>query len=157
MTRTPATVALNAAGIDFTARSYDHDPAVTSYGDEMAAATGAPRERVFKTLVAEVDGRLVVGVVPIAGHLDQKALAAAVGGKRCVLADPGLAERATGYVRGGISPLGQRKRLPTVLDHSATSHATIWVSGGRRGFSIELAPTDLLTLTGAHLAPIARA
>ncbi|GAA2727741.1 Cys-tRNA(Pro) deacylase [Streptomyces nogalater] len=153
---TPATVALTAAGVDFTLHSYDHDPSHPSYGEEAAEALGVSSDRVFKTLVAEVDGSLVVGVVPVAGSLDLKALAAAVGGKRATMADPALAERTTGYVRGGISPLGQRKRLPTVLDDSAGAHPTICVSAGRRGLEVELAPDDLAKLTEATLAPIAK-
>ncbi|MEW2514905.1 Cys-tRNA(Pro) deacylase [Streptomyces sp. NPDC046870] len=153
---TPATVALTAAGVDFTVHAYDHDPSHPSYGEEAAQAMGVSPERVFKTLVADVDGSLVVGVVPVAGSLDLKALAAAVGGKRAAMADPALAERTTGYVRGGISPLGQRKKLPTVLDDSAESHATICVSAGRRGLEVELAPGDLAKLTEAVLAPIGR-
>ncbi|MFF3646770.1 Cys-tRNA(Pro) deacylase [Streptomyces sp. NPDC002564] len=153
---TPATVALTAAGTAFTVHSYEHDPAHPSYGDEAAEAMGVSPERVFKTLVAEVDGELTVAVVPVAGSLDLKALAAAVAGKRAVLADPAAAERTTGYVRGGISPLGQRKRLRTVLDDSARAHATICVSAGRRGLEVELAPDDLAELTGAVLAPIGR-
>ncbi|MFE9095147.1 Cys-tRNA(Pro) deacylase [Streptomyces sp. NPDC007264] len=154
---TPATVALTAAGVDFTVHSYDHDPSHPSYGEEAAEAMGVSAERVFKTLVADVDGALVVGVVPVAGSLDLKALATAVGGKRAAMADPTLAERTTGYVRGGISPLGQRRRLRTVLDASASSHGTICVSAGRRGLEVELAPEDLAKLTDATLAPIARA
>ncbi|MGP2438046.1 Cys-tRNA(Pro) deacylase [Streptomyces sp. JW3] len=154
---TPATVALTAADVPYTVHSYDHDPAHPSYGEEAAEAMGVPPERVFKTLVADVDGALTVAVVPVAGKLDLKALAAAVGGKRAAMADPALAERTTGYVRGGISPLGQRKRLRTVLDDSATGHPTICVSAGRRGLEIELAPTDLATLTDAVLAPVGRA
>jgi Cys-tRNA(Pro)/Cys-tRNA(Cys) deacylase len=153
---TPATVALASAGVAHTVRSYDHDPSHPSYGEEAAEALGVPPERVFKTLVAEVDGRLTVAVVPVAGSLDLKALAAAVGGKRAAMADPALAERTTGYVRGGISPLGQRKKLPTVLDSSATGHPTICVSAGRRGLEVELAPLDLAKLTEAVLAPIGR-
>ncbi|AEY88808.1 MULTISPECIES: Cys-tRNA(Pro) deacylase [Streptomyces] len=153
---TPATVALTAAGVDFTVHAYDHDPSHPSYGEEAAEAMGVSPERVFKTLVADVDGSLVVGVVPVAGSLDLKALAAAVGGKRAAMADPALAERTTGYVRGGISPLGQRKKLPTVIDDSAESHATICVSAGRRGLEVELAPGDLAKLTEAVLAPIGR-
>ncbi|MGW3465194.1 Cys-tRNA(Pro) deacylase [Streptomyces olivaceoviridis] len=153
---TPATVALTAAGVDFTVHAYDHDPSHPSYGEEAAEAMGVSPERVFKTLVADVDGSLVVGVVPVAGSLDLKALAAAVGGKRATMADPALAERTTGYVRGGISPLGQRKKLPTVIDDSAESHATICVSAGRRGLEVELAPGDLAKLTEAVLAPIGR-
>ncbi|MER7839932.1 Cys-tRNA(Pro) deacylase [Streptomyces sp. NPDC096040] len=154
---TPATVALTAAGVDFTVHSYDHDPSHPSYGEEAAEAMGVSPDRVFKTLVADVDGTLTVAVVPVAGSLDLKALAAAVGGKRAAMADPALAERTTGYVRGGISPLGQRKKLPTVLDASASSHTTICVSAGRRGLEVELSPGSLATLTGATLAPIGRA
>ncbi|MFE1945965.1 Cys-tRNA(Pro) deacylase [Streptomyces massasporeus] len=154
---TPATVALTAAGATYTVHSYDHDPAHPSYGEEAAEAMGVSPDRVFKTLVADVDGALTVAVVPVAGQLDLKALAAAVGGKRAAMADPALAERTTGYVRGGISPLGQRKKLPTVLDESAASHPTICVSAGRRGLEVELAPEDLAKLTEAVLAPVARA
>ncbi|GAA2924823.1 MULTISPECIES: Cys-tRNA(Pro) deacylase [Streptomyces] len=154
---TPATVALTTAGVDFTVHSYDHDPAHPSYGEEAAEAMGVSPDRVFKTLVADVDGTLTVAVVPVAGQLDLKALAAAVGGKRATMADPTLAERTTGYVRGGISPLGQRKRLPTVLDESASSHPTICVSAGRRGLEVELAPEALAKLTEAVLAPVSRA
>ncbi|WP_320776240.1 Cys-tRNA(Pro) deacylase [Streptomyces sp. CRN 30] len=154
---TPATVALTAAGVPFTVHSYDHDPAHPSYGEEAAEVMGVSPDRVFKTLVADVDGALTVAVVPVAGKLDLKALASAVGGKRAAMADPALAERTTGYVRGGISPLGQRKPLPTVLDDSASGHATICVSAGRRGLEIELSPADLARLTGAVLAPVGRA
>ncbi|MFF9314408.1 Cys-tRNA(Pro) deacylase [Streptomyces sp. NPDC014748] len=153
---TPATVALTAAGVDFTVHAYDHDPSHPSYGEEAAGAMGVSPDRVFKTLVADVDGNLTVAVVPVAGSLDLKALASAVGGKRAAMADPALAERTTGYVRGGISPLGQRKKLPTVLDASATAHATICVSAGRRGLEVELAPQDLAALTNATLAPVGR-
>ncbi|MFE3037474.1 Cys-tRNA(Pro) deacylase [Streptomyces canus] len=154
---TPATVALTTAGVSFTVHAYDHDPAHPSYGEEAAEAMGVSPERVFKTLVADVDGALTVAVVPVAGSLDLKALATAAGGKRAAMADPALAERTTGYVRGGISPLGQRKKLPTVLDASASAHDTICVSAGRRGLEVELAPKDLAGLTNAVLAPIARA
>ncbi|WP_445400321.1 Cys-tRNA(Pro) deacylase [Streptomyces sp. LE64] len=153
---TPATVALTAAGTAFTVHAYAHDPGHPSYGEEAAQAMGVSPERVFKTLVAEVDGELTVAVVPVAGSLDLKALANAVGGKRAAMADPAAAERVTGYVRGGISPLGQRKRLRTVLDASAGEHPTICVSAGRRGLEVELAPADLQALTGAALAPIGR-
>ncbi|MCP9992974.1 MULTISPECIES: Cys-tRNA(Pro) deacylase [Streptomyces] len=153
---TPATVALTAAGVPFTVHSYDHDPSHPSYGEEAAEAMGVSPDRVFKTLVADVDGALTVAVVPVAGQLDLKALASAAGGKRASMADPALAERTTGYVRGGISPLGQRKKLPTVLDASATRHETICVSAGRRGLEVELAPADLAQLTSAVLAPIGR-
>ncbi|WP_435245501.1 Cys-tRNA(Pro) deacylase [Streptomyces sp. NRRL F-5630] len=153
---TPATVALARAGTAYTLHAYAHDPAHPSYGEEAAEALGVTPDRVFKTLVAEVDGALTVAVVPVAGTLDLKALAVATGGKRAVMADPAAAERTTGYVRGGISPLGQRKALPTVIDDSAASHATICVSAGRRGLEVELSPGDLATLTKAVLAPIGR-
>jgi Cys-tRNA(Pro)/Cys-tRNA(Cys) deacylase len=153
---TPATVALTAARTEFTLHSYAHDPAHTSYGEEAAEALGVPPARIFKTLLAEVDGALTVAVVPVAGSLDLKALASAVGGKRASMAEPAVDERATGYVRGGISPLGQRRRLPTVLDESALEHATVFVSAGRRGLEVELAPKDLAELTGAVVAPVGR-
>ncbi|MFI5618440.1 Cys-tRNA(Pro) deacylase [Streptomyces sp. NPDC051567] len=153
---TPAVAALTAAGAEFTTHAYAHDPAHPSYGQEAAQALGVAPERVFKTLVAEVDGVLTVAVVPVSGSLDLKALASAVGGRRAALADPALAERTTGYVLGGISPLGQRKRLRTVLDASAAAHPTVCVSAGRRGLEVELAPAVLTALTAAVLAPIAR-
>ncbi|MFE6865207.1 Cys-tRNA(Pro) deacylase [Kitasatospora sp. NPDC057692] len=153
---TPATVALETAAVPFTVHSYEHDPAAASYGGEAAEALGVPAERVFKTLVADVDGVLTVGVVPVAGQLDLKALAAAVGGKRAAMADPAAAERSSGYVLGGISPLGQRRPLRTVVDAGALAHPTVFVSGGRRGLEVELSPADLVALTGARTAPIAR-
>ncbi|PNE41889.1 Cys-tRNA(Pro) deacylase [Streptomyces noursei] len=153
---TPATVALTAAGVPFTVHAYEHDPAAASYGEEAAEALGVSPDQVFKTLLADVDGTLTVAVVPVSGSLDLKALAAAVGGKRATMADPAAAERSTGYVLGGISPLGQRKRLRTVLDASAQGRPTVCVSAGRRGLEVELAPDDLVALTGARLAPIAR-
>ncbi|MCX3063480.1 Cys-tRNA(Pro) deacylase [Streptomyces beihaiensis] len=154
---TPATVALTAAGTEFTVHSYEHDPEHPSYGEEAAEAMGVSPDRVFKTLVADVDGQLTVAVVPVAGRLDLKALAAAVGGKRAAMADPALAERTTGYVRGGISPLGQRKKLRTVIDATARDHATVCVSAGRRGLEVELAPEALAALTDAVLAAVSRA
>lgn len=153
---TPATVALSGAEVEFTVHAYDHDPAVTSYGQEAAQALGVDPGQIFKTLVADVEGKLTVAVVPVGGSLDLKALAAAVGGKRATMADPAAAERTTGYVRGGISPLGQRRPLPTVVDSSASDHVTVCVSAGRRGLEIELAPADLIALTRATVAPIAR-
>jgi Cys-tRNA(Pro)/Cys-tRNA(Cys) deacylase len=153
---TPATVALTAAGIAFTAHTYAHDPATTNYGLEAATALALDPDRVFKTLLADAEGRLVVGIVPVTGMLDLKSLAAAVGAKRAVMADPAVAERKTGYVVGGISPIGQKTALPTVLDETAALWETIYVSGGRRGFDIELAPDDLLRITGGRLADIAR-
>ncbi|MFN8078719.1 MAG: Cys-tRNA(Pro) deacylase [Kineosporiaceae bacterium] len=155
---TPALAVLAAAGVAHTVRAYDHDTTAHSrglaYGLEAAQALGVPAEQVFKTLLAEVDGRLTVAIVPVTVQLDLKALAAAIGGKRAVMADPALAERTTGYVVGGISPLGQRKRLPTVLDASASEHAAILVSAGRRGLDVEVSAADLAALTGAVLAPI---
>ncbi|MCP3756527.1 Cys-tRNA(Pro) deacylase [Streptomyces sp. TBY4] len=153
---TPAIVALTAVGAEFTVHAYEHDPAHPSYGEEAAEALGVSPAQVFKTLLADVDGSLVVAVVPVSGSLDLKALASAVGGKRAAMADPALAERTTGYVLGGISPLGQRKRLPTVLDASASGFPAICVSAGRRGLEVELAPATLTTLTSATVAPIAR-
>lgn len=153
---TPATLALTGLGIPFTPRPYQHDPSTTAFGLEAAAALGVDPSRVFKTLMTEVDGLLVVAVVPVSVQLDLKALAAAVGGKRARLADPAVAERKTGYVVGGISPIGQRTALPTVLDASASDHETVFVSGGRRGFDLELAPEGLRTAASAVLAPIAR-
>lgn len=153
---TPATAELARLGVEFVVRAYEHDAGATDFGREAAEALGVPAERVFKTLLAEVDGELVVGIVPVSGLLDLKALATAFGGKRAVMADPAVAERRTGYVVGGISPLGQRSRLRTALDVSASAFETVLVSGGRRGFDIELAPGDLATATAAILAPIAR-
>jgi Cys-tRNA(Pro)/Cys-tRNA(Cys) deacylase len=152
---TPATALLTSQGVSHTVHTYDHDPRHASYGTEASQTLGLSPDRVFKTLVAEVDGALTVGVVPVAAQLDLKALAAAVGGKKAKMADVAAAERATGYVAGGISPLGQRKRLPVVLDASATNFDTIFCSGGRRGLEIELSPTDLARLANAILAPIA--
>jgi Cys-tRNA(Pro)/Cys-tRNA(Cys) deacylase len=153
---TPATAILGKQGIAHIVHSYQHDPARGGYGLEASEALGLPPERVFKTLVADVDGQLTVAVVPVAGQLDLKALAAAAGGKRAALADRSAAERATGYVAGGISPLGQRRRLPVVVDASAMEFATIYCSGGRRGLEIELAPADLARAAGAAVAAIAR-
>ena len=154
---TPALRALHAAGVPYTVREYEHDPrSELSFGMEAAQALGVEPARVFKTLVAEVDGRLVVAVVPVTGELDLKALAAAVGGKRAAMAERAAAERATGYVVGGISPLGQRQRLAVVVDVTALDHATVLVSAGRRGADVELAPGDLVALTGASTARIGR-
>ncbi len=153
---TPATVALVKAGVAHVVHPYEHDPAAPSYGEEAATALGVSASRVFKTLLAEVDGTLVVGVVPVSGSLDLKALASAIGGKRAVMADPATAERVTGYVVGGISPLGQRRPLPTVVDATALDHPTVFVSGGRRGLDVELAASDLIALTKATTAPIGR-
>ena len=152
---TTATLALERARVPFTLHEYAHDPRHDSYGLEASEALGVPPERVFKTLVAAVDGQLAVGVVPVHRQLDLKALAAAVGGKKAVLAEVAVAERATGYVAGGISPVGQKRRLPVVIDASALEQATMFCSAGRRGLEIELAPADLVTAAGATVAPIA--
>lgn len=151
---TPAVQALLRAGIEFSEHPYDHDPNHPSYGLEAAAVLGLEPHTVFKTLLAVVDARLVVAVLPVTSSLSLKALAAAVGGKRASLASPADAERATGYVVGGISPLGGRKALPTVVDSSAARLATMYVSGGRRGFDVGLAPADLIRLTRAVTADV---
>jgi Cys-tRNA(Pro)/Cys-tRNA(Cys) deacylase len=153
---TPATVALTAAGIPFTAHAYEHDPANRNFGEEAAAVLGLDPEQVFKTLVADVDGTLVVAIVPVTGKLDLRALAAAVGGKHAAMADPSRAQRKTGYVVGGISPIGQKTPLTTVLDETAELFDTVFVSGGKRGFDLELAPTDLIAVTSAIVAAIAK-
>lgn len=154
---TPALAALAAAGVPHTAHPYEHDPRSTvGYGLEAAEVLGVEPERVFKTLMAAVDGVLTVAVVPVTGKLDLKALAHAAGGKRAAMADPAAAERATGYVVGGISPLGQRTPHPTVVDETVWLFDTVLVSGGRRGLDVELAPDDLVRLTSATVADIAR-
>ena len=153
---TAATALLTRQGIPYTVHTYDHDPRHGSYGAEAAQALGAALGRVFKTLVADVDGTLTVGVVPVAAQLDLKALAAAVGGKKAAMADAAAAERATGYVTGGISPLGQRRRLRVVIDATALEFPTVYCSGGRRGLEIELAPGDLVRAAHATVAPISR-
>jgi Cys-tRNA(Pro)/Cys-tRNA(Cys) deacylase len=153
---TAAIRALERAQVTFVLHPYDHDPRAASYGLEAAQALGIPEARVFKTLMAEADGRLVVAVVPVSGKLDLKALARALGARKAAMAEPAAAERATGYVVGGISPLGQKRPHPTVLDTSALEHATVLVSAGRRGLDVELATTDLVTLTSARVFPIAQ-
>lgn len=153
---TRATVVLSGAGVAFSEHPYRYDPAAASYGVEAAEALGLPPEQVFKTLLTRVDGRLVVGIVSVSEQLDLKALAAAVGGRKAALADPTDAERATGYVVGGISPVGQRRRHPTVLDDSALAFDLVYVSGGRRGLDLGLAPDDLVRVTGAVVAAIGR-
>lgn len=153
---TPALVALRAAGVAFTEHPYEHDPAITHYGEETAAALGVDKSRLFKTLLAMTDAGLAVGIVPVARQLDLKALAALLGCKRAEMADPRAAERATGYLVGGISPLGQKTSLPMVLDDSADAYDTILVSGGRRGLQVELSASDLVALTGARRGRISR-
>jgi Cys-tRNA(Pro)/Cys-tRNA(Cys) deacylase len=154
---TRATQQLARRGIKHTVHRYDHDPRHPSYGQEASEALGVPPERVFKTLIADVDGQLTAAVVPVAGTLDLKALAASAGGKKAVLADAAAAERATGYVTGGITSLGLRKPLPVVVDASAMEHGTMFCSAGQRGLEIELAPADLVAAAGATVAAIARA
>jgi Cys-tRNA(Pro)/Cys-tRNA(Cys) deacylase len=151
---TPATALLARERVEHRLHPYTVVAVTPDYGRAVAAALGVAPERVFKTLVTEVDGALTVAVVPVNGDLDLKALATAARGKRAVLADRPVAERATGYVRGGISPLGQRKRLPTVIDASAADLSTVFVSAGRRGLQVELAPADLIRLTSAVVAPL---
>lgn len=153
---TPAIGVLTRAKIAFTLHPYEHDPRAAAYGDEAAAALGVDPARIFKTLIARVDGvGLVCAVVPVAGHLDLKALAGAFGAKRAVMAEPAAAARSTGYVVGGIAPLGQRSRIPVVVDASAAGFGTVFVSAGRRGLQVELAPADLVAAAEAKLAPIA--
>ncbi len=148
---TPATRAARQAGISFAVHEYEHDEASSSYGLEAAERLGLEPARVFKTLLASVDGELRVCVLPVTGQLDLRAL-----GKRAAMADPRDAQRATGYVVGGISPLGQRRRIRTLLDASAFEHETIYVSAGRRGLELELAPADLAELTGAETERLVR-
>jgi len=156
---TAALQLLSKARVPFTVHEYEHTPGETHFGDETVARLGLDPHRVFKTLLAEVSppgrlGSLVVGVVPMSGHLDLKALAAAVGAKKATMADPAAAERATGYVVGGISPFGQKTRHPTVIDVSVLDFPAVFVSGGRRGLQVEVTPADLVRLTEATTAPI---
>ena len=153
---TPAFVALGRAGVTYTSHAYEHDPRAASFGLEAAEALGVPATRIFKTLMVDLDGTLVAALVPVSMSLDLKAVASALRGKRAQMANPQLAQRATGYVIGGISPLGQRTRHRTVIDHSAIDHATLFVSAGRRGSEAELAPQDLVSMTDAVLASIGR-
>lgn len=154
---TPAVVALVDAGIEHSLHAYEHDPASDlSFGLEAAAALGVEPDQVFKTLCAYVDDALCVGIVPVSGQLDLKALAHVLGGKKARMAPPADAERSSGYVVGGISPIGQRRALPTALDETAELFDTIYVSGGRRGLDISLAPSDLVRVTDAVVGPIAK-
>jgi Cys-tRNA(Pro)/Cys-tRNA(Cys) deacylase len=150
--KTPALVAVERAGVEHRVHEYAHDPAAASYGLEAAEKLGVDPARVLKTLVVDLDGKLGVAVLPVKAQLDLRAL-----GKRASLADTRLAERTTGYVTGGISPLGQRKQLPTIVDASALRFPTVYVSGGRRGLEIELASDALVAMTGAETRPIAAA
>lgn len=152
---TPATKQLDALGVTYRTVSYEHDAEASSYGTEAVEALGLDSDAVFKTLLASVDGALVVACVPVSSMLDLKALARAAGGKKAVMADPSLAEKTTGYVVGGISPLGQRKKLPTFIDEICGALDEIHVSGGRRGLEIALAPADLIASLVATVAPIA--
>lgn len=154
---TPATALLTKQKVAHTLHTYEVSPDAPNYGALVASALGVPPERVFKTLVTEVDSALTVAIVPVTGDIDLKALASAAGGKKAAVADRDLAEKTTGYVRGGISPLGQRKRLPTVIDRSALDGDTIFVSAGKRGLQVQLDPAALIRLTSAVVAPIARA
>jgi Cys-tRNA(Pro)/Cys-tRNA(Cys) deacylase len=148
---TPALSTARTAGIEHRVHEYEHDPAAESYGLEAAQKLDVDPARVFKTLVVSVDGVLTVAVLPVEAQLDLRSL-----GKRAALADAREAERATGYVAGGISPLGQRRQLPTIVDESALGLETVYVSAGRRGLEIELSPGDLLALTGGTARPIVR-
>lgn len=150
---TPATQRLKREGVLHVVHTYA--PQAGSYGAAGAAALGVEPERMFKTLLVDLDGRLVCAVVPVSGRLDLGALAATLGGKRAVMADPAVAERSSGYVVGGISPLGQRTPLPTAVDETAELFDTVLVSAGRRGLSVELASADLVRLTGAVVGRIA--
>jgi Cys-tRNA(Pro)/Cys-tRNA(Cys) deacylase len=154
-TGTPATALLTREKIEFTLHPYDHDPRAQAFGEEAATALGIAQERIFKTLIASVDGKLACAVVPVAGRLDLKAFAAALAGKRAELAEPAAAARATGYVVGGISPIGQKTRLRVVIDASAPQFETVYVSAGKRGLQVQLTPADLVRATSALVAPIA--
>ncbi|MBF4767346.1 Cys-tRNA(Pro) deacylase [Nocardioides agariphilus] len=153
---TPAVAALTRAGIPFTVHEYDHDPRATSFGLEAAEALGVDPDQVFKTLLADLDGSLVVAVLPVSAKLDLKALARALGGSKAAMADPKAAERATGYVTGGISPVGQKRTHRTVLDETSMMWDAIYVSGGRRGLDLAIAPADLVEATGAITADVSR-
>ena len=155
-TGTPATTTLTRAKVAFEVHPYEHDPAAASYGLEAAAALSLPPGQVFKTLLVDSGSGLGVGVVPVDRQLDLKAVAAALGWKKAAMADPASAQRSTGYVLGGISPVGQKRRLPTVVDRSATGFKRVYVSGGRRGLDISLSPADLVRVTGALVADIVR-
>jgi Cys-tRNA(Pro)/Cys-tRNA(Cys) deacylase len=152
---TPAIRALEAAGVPFTVHEFAHEPGGRDYGREAAAALGVEPERVFKTLVVTADDRQVVGIVPVSGQLSLKAVAAAVGAKRAEMCPPDVAQRITGYVVGGISPFGQKKRLATVVDETIELFDTVFVSGGRRGLDIELRPGDLVALLDGTVAAVA--
>ena len=149
-------MALTSAGVAFSQHVYEHDPGARSFGLEAAEVLGLPPEQVFKTLVVDTGAGLAVAVVPVAGSLDLKALAAALGVKKVTMADPAVAQRSSGYVVGGISPVGQKRALPTVVDESAELFDVVYVSGGRRGLDLGVSPTDLVRVTGAVVADVAR-
>lgn len=152
---TPAVRALEAAGVSFSRHPYHHDPASDSYGEEAAAALGLDPEQVFKTLLVTGDGGPAVAMVPVQRRLSPKAVAAALGSKRVEMCSPLEAQRITGYVVGGISPFGQRRTLPTVIDATCERYDVIYVSGGRRGLDVGVAPGDLIAVLGAVTADIA--
>lgn len=155
MAKTPACVELDTAGVSYVLHPYDHDPTADSYGMEAAEALGLDPDQVFKTLMAVLDtGDLVVAIVPVSGRLNLKALARAAGAKRATMADVAVAERSSGYVAGGISPFGQRRRLPTWVDETAECVDVMFVSAGRRGLDLEIAPGDLLAVTDAKTAAL---
>lgn len=155
---TPATDLARKAGIQHRIHHYEHDPAAASYGLEAAEKLGVPAQQVFKTLVARLEsGTFAVAILPVTARLSLKALAKAAGARKAAMAQADDVQRVTGYVLGGVSPLGQKKNLLTVLDDSACAHSSVYVSAGRRGLEIELEPADLVTLTGARLARLASA
>lgn len=154
---TPATIELTRLSVAFTMHPYEHDPAERSFGDEAARALGLSPDEVFKTLVVMVDDAPTIAVLPVSARLDMKSLAASRGGRRAELADLGLAQRLTGYVIGGISPIGQKRPLTTIIDEQVWLHDVVYVSGGRRGLDIGLAPADLVSATRGTIAAIARA
>jgi Cys-tRNA(Pro)/Cys-tRNA(Cys) deacylase len=152
---TPAIIALTAAGVQFHVHDFADMPLDGGYGKAAAAALGVEQERVFKTLIATIDGSdHAVGIVPVSGQLSLKELAVALGAKRAEMCDPQTAERLTGYVVGGISPFGQKRPLLTVIDETCILFDTIFVSGGRRGLDIEIVPDDLIAVLSARTAPI---
>ena len=149
-------MALTAAGVTFSQHAYEHDPGARSFGLEAAEVLGLPPEQMFKTLLVDTGAGLAVAIVPVAGQLDLKAMASALGAKRVTMADPAAAQRSSGYVVGGISPIGQKRALPTVVDESADLFDVVYVSGGRRGLDVGLSPTDLVRVTHAVVADIGR-
>jgi len=152
---TPAINAAKKKKIAYKVHQYTHDPSHDSYGKEAAEKLGIAEERVYKTLVVQLDkGSLTVAVIPVSSMLSMKQIAKAAGAKKAAMADKEQVERSTGYILGGVSPLGQKKRLVTVIDSSANDFPTIFVSAGRRGLDIELNPADLAALTSASFAEI---